>query len=88
MGVIYSICHAIDQDYKQENYTRCMSYYASLIESAIEFKLAYRVFSEESTDIDIIETVPISKGYKLQKDSDTDKYFCLSKGQSLDDRII
>ena len=57
-----------------------MGYYASLIESAIEFKLAYRVYSEESTEIQIEETTPIAKGYKLQMDSDTGKYFCLSKG--------
>ena len=57
-----------------------MSYYASLIESTIEFKLAYRVYSNESTEIEIYENTPIAKGYKLYMDSDTGKYFCLSKG--------
>jgi hypothetical protein len=80
MGNMYSICHAIDQEFKNENYIGCMSYYASLIESAIEFKIAYRQYSEEdSTEIDI-EKVPIAKGFKIQVDNDTGKYFCLSRG--------
>ena len=42
IGQIYSICNAIDKEFKEENYIGCMSYYASFIEAVIEFKITYR----------------------------------------------
>ena len=76
---MYSICHAIETEFKAENYVGCMSYYGSFIESTIEFKLAYRIhFKEESSPE--IEQTPLARSYKLQLDPDTGKYFCLSKG--------
>lgn len=68
-----------------------MEYYPTLIEAAVEFRIHSRILlaQREGKSYEIQpehETVPMAKGYFIQKDPRTGQYYALKGGENISQR--
>ena len=91
-GRVHYACYYVQEAYAENDYSEMLKCYPLLVESVIELKRYMRRFLAELkaqpyTETSSASRTTLARDYSIVRKDETDSYYCLTTGQSLEQRI-